>query len=324
MSTAPLFRLDDETGRIAALRRYEILDSAPEKEFDEIVALVRSIFNTPYASINLIDVDREWHKASAGKPAGQIERKDAFCNQTIQGATTMVVNDALDDARFAQNRYVTGAPGVRSYLGTPLTSPDGYNIGALCVFDTQPRSFSAADEAVIQNFAKVVMSQLELRLIAHQDSLTGSLTRRAFIERMEQAMASGLPASLLLFDLDHFKSVNDTYGHPAGDKVLQAVALAAAAGLRRGDAFGRMGGEEFAILLPGTPAEGAVALAERLRAAVAENSMAEVNHTPVTLSFGIAEYKPEEGRDAWLKRADQALYQAKNGGRNRCILAPTG
>ncbi|WP_283176489.1 GAF domain-containing protein [Gemmobacter sp. 24YEA27] len=181
MTIKPLFRLNDEAGRLAALRRYEILDSAPETEFSDIVALVKSIFNTKYAAINLIDSERQWMKAAAGLEPLECGRGDAFCDHTIRGTSALAVEDATADSRFSDNPFVTGEASIRSYLGVPLTSPDGYNIGAICVFDTGLRKFSDADKTVLENFAKVVMSQFELRLIARQDSLTGSLTRRAFM-----------------------------------------------------------------------------------------------------------------------------------------------
>lgn len=321
MSIKPVFRLDDEMGRIAALRRYEILDTQPEVEFADIVNLVKSIFNSRYASINLIDVDRQWMKATAGLDPIECARSDAFCDYTIRGTGTLAVEDATADTRFMNNPFVTGDASIRSYLGAPLTSPDGYNIGAICVFDTEPHKYSAADEAVLTNFAKVVVSQLELRLIARQDSLTGSLTRRAFLDRMDRLMENQQPASLLLIDLDHFKSVNDTFGHPIGDLVLKSVATTVQGSLRRTDAFGRLGGEEFAVLLPGADEQGALAFADRLRAEVAARALPEIAGANITLSIGIAGHDKDESRDQWMARADHALYAAKTTGRNRCVVA---
>ena len=321
MTLDPVFRLEDEAGRMAALRRYEILDTEPEQEFDDIVGLVKSIFQTRYASITLIDVDRQWNKATAGAERGEYPRRQTFCDQTIRGSGPMAISNALEDRRFQNLPSVTGEAGIRSYLGVPLTSPDGYNIGALCIFDTEPREFSAADKAVLQNFSKVVMSQLELRLIARQDSLTGCLTRRAFLERLDRVRATGTPASLLILDIDHFKAVNDTYGHSVGDEVLKAVAAVASKTLRRGDAFGRLGGEEFGILLADTDGAAALHLAERLRGDVAARQHAVMQHGVVTLSLGIAQQNAGETRDEWMLRADQALYAAKTSGRNRSVLA---
>lgn len=311
----------DEAGRLAALYRYEILDSDPEKEFTDIVNLLKSIFNVSFAAVNLIDVNRQWTKAAAGFEPIECRRDDAFCNQTILSNAVVSVEDTRLDSRFSDNRFVAEPYNIRSYLGVPLTSPDGYIIGALCVFDTKTRPFSGADADVLQNFAKVVMSQMELRLTSRQDSLTGGLTRRAFLDHMDRAMAAGGPVSLLMVDLDHFKQVNDRFGHPVGDLVLRNVAQTIHRNLRRSDAFGRLGGEEFGILLSGADASGALVFAERMRRQVAEHHMPELAGAALTLSMGIADYHPGEPRDAWMERADQGLYAAKNGGRNRCMLA---
>ena len=321
MTIEPIFRLDDEAGRLAALRRYEILDTEPEKEFADIVNLVKSIFNTTYAAINLIDTERQWMKAAAGLEPIECQRGDAFCDHTIRGTGALAIEDASVDTRFANNPFVTGAAHIRSYLGVPLTSPDGYNIGAICVFDTEPRKFTDADEAVLANFAKVVMSQFELRLIARQDSLSGSLTRRAFLERMDGMLEKKQADTLLLIDLDRFKSINDTFGHPAGDLVLKSVASIIQGTLRRTDSFGRLGGEEFAVLLPASDERGTMAFADRLRGEVAARHLPEIAGGNVTLSMGIAQHRANETRDDWMARADQALYAAKASGRNRCVVA---
>lgn len=316
-----MFHLNDEPARLAALRRYEVLDTKPEVEFAEIVTLVKSIFKTKYAAINLIDVDRQWMKAAAGLEVFECAREDAFCDHTIRATRPLAVEDATVDHRFMNNPFVTGDASIRSYLGAPLTSPDGYNIGAICVFDTEPRQYSVADEAVLASFAKVVMSQLELRLIARQDSLTGSLTRRAFVDRMDRLLEKQQTATLLLIDLDRFKSVNDTFGHPIGDLVLKSLAATVQASLRRTDAFGRLGGEEFAVLLPTTDEQGALAFADRLRAEVAARALPEIAGGSITLSIGIAGHRGGESRDDWMARADDALYAAKKNGRNRCVVA---
>lgn len=334
MNMAPALRLDDEAGRLAALRRYEILDTEPEKEFSDIVTLLKSIFNVTAASVNLIDADRQWSKASAGAPDVHCRRQDAFCDYTIRGAGSLLVEDASVDSRFLNNPFVTGAAHIRAYLGVPLTTPDGYNIGALCVFDTEPHKFTAADQEVLHNLAKVVISQLELRLVSRQDGLTGALTRSAFLDKMERVAAAAAaaasaeddsldrgPTTLLMLDLDHFKVVNDTFGHPVGDLALRHLAQTIKAHLRRTDDLGRLGGEEFGVLLSKVGAEMALELAERLRQALAAAPLAELSGHPLTLSIGIAELVPGEMRDTWLARADQALYAAKHAGRNRCILA---
>lgn len=321
------FRPHDEAGRLAALRRYDILDTPPEQEFEDIVALVKSVFHMPFAAINLIDSSRQWSKAMAGIDISECKRSDAFCDHTIRSLEPLAVGDASRDPRFALNPFVTPEDGIRSYLGVPLTSPDGYNIGALCVFGTEPRDFSAAEVDVLRNLARVVMSQLELRIIARQDSLTGALTRRGFLSRLAAVVDGGVQSSacLLLFDLDHFKTINDRFGHPTGDIVLKEIAGVVRRTLRRSDSFGRLGGEEFGVLLIGTgnalAASVAEGFAERLRTAIGELDIPAIAGERVTISLGATFWHPPETVDEWLARADTLLYTAKNQGRNRSVSA---
>ena len=160
---------------------------------------------------------------------------------------------------------------------------------------------------------------------ARTDALTGLRNRRAFEEtlqvELERAARSGDPVALLLADLDHFKAINDEFGHPAGDEVLRAVARALEGCVRRVDVAFRIGGEEFAVIAPGTDAASAHLLAERVRLGVAEAF--ESAPANVTVSLGVAVY-PEHGPDAVsvFAQADAACYQAKARGRNRSVTAP--
>jgi diguanylate cyclase (GGDEF)-like protein len=128
-----------------------------------------------------------------------------------------------------------------------------------------------------------------------------------------------VPVSLLMLDLDRFKAINDTYGHLVGDRVLIELTRRLGHHLREVDILARWGGEEFMILMPHGGAREAVHAAEKLRALVAERAFPEVG--AVTVSIGVAEYRPRERDDAWIKRADDALYAAKAGGRNRVCLS---
>ena len=262
-------KLADEPGRLAALNRYDVLDTAPEKPFDKITALVQTVMNVPIAAVSLVDVHRQWFKSIQGLDVTETSRDVAFCHYTIQQRTPLIVPDARADPRFAENALVTGEPYIRAYVGVPLETPDGYNLGSLCAIDYEPREFDANQVTTLQSFAKLVVDELELRQVAISDGLTGALTRRAFIEaanhEIERSRRYGRDLTLVLFDLDDFKAVNDTHGHPAGDTVLRYVAACAQENIRTSDTFGRLGGEEFAILMPETDTDAAFACVERLR-----------------------------------------------------------
>lgn len=162
-------------------------------------------------------------------------------------------------------------------------------------------------------------AEYEQRVAARTDPLTGVANRRAFFEEGAQALRSGATATMLLFDLDHFKRINDTYGHAAGDRVLVAFADLAARELPDGSLLGRMGGEEFACLLPGLGAPEALRTAERIRILFRTATPAIAGHSVVaSVSVGLAvRERPNDDLDALMVRADSALYRAKHNGRNR-------
>lgn len=174
------------------------------------------------------------------------------------------------------------------------------------------------------------LAELDLSRLAATDPLTDLPNRRFFNDfaklDMERFLRFGEPSALLMIDLDHFKSINDTYGHVAGDEVLRRVASQGKAVFRSCDLFARIGGEEFVCLLPGTDDTGAIIAAEKFRSAIEQLSIFSDSHKiPVTASIGVSSI--EDGDltvESALKRADVALYRAKNDGRNRVrSLTPT-
>jgi two-component system, cell cycle response regulator len=169
---------------------------------------------------------------------------------------------------------------------------------------------------------RVASMQQELVRLATTDSLTGVLNRRAFFERAREACSraeAGMPLSAILFDIDHFKRVNDLYGHDLGDRAICAVAHEAAA---ENPFVGRLGGEEFAMLLEGQGLGEALALAERLRGKMGALQFDTSRGTlALTSSFGVSTWEAGDTIEMLLKRADVALYAAKTGGRNRVIAA---
>ncbi|SFU89132.1 GGDEF domain-containing protein [Pseudoduganella namucuonensis] len=168
--------------------------------------------------------------------------------------------------------------------------------------------------------------QSEFESLAFVDGLTGLHNRRwldqAFRRQLERGLLDGKPLSILMIDIDHFKRFNDTHGHVSGDRSLRAVALALNDNLRPGDLLARYGGEEFAVLLPDTGAPQAVAIAERLRRAVAEPKAPLAADLPgLSISLGDTQMRPGDTLERMLERADTALYKAKSAGRNRVCSA---
>lgn len=173
--------------------------------------------------------------------------------------------------------------------------------------------------ARLRTAERLLRQQRELIVLAYLDSLTGVLNRRAFFDKAGDLVDAGRGFAAVMFDIDHFKNVNDSYGHDVGDQVLRVIGREA----RNGNAvFGRLGGEEFAIVLEGASLQAAALYAEELRRQLAELSFDAAKQAfSVTASFGVAERAANESIDQLLKRADGALYEAKRAGRNRVIAA---
>ncbi len=207
---------------------------------------------------------------------------------------------------------VTGMPRALMVSKSLLRLPDGRPRGVV---------------AVATDITERKGLERELRRLATIDPLTGAFNRRYFlsasVQEMERAVRYGNALSVLMIDIDHFKQINDRHGHALGDEVLRKVVEVCRANLREVDVFARLGGEEFAALLPETARPGAAGLAERLRRAVAETVIPIAGHDlRVTISVGLAERcAGEPSFDQLLSRADQALYGAKQAGRNRILVA---
>ena len=316
-----------ERERLASLDRYDILDTPSEEAFDRITRLTRRVFDVPMSTLTLVDDHRQWFKSRQGVSACETARGPSFCTVAVGQRVPLLVPDAWADVRFFNSPLVLGAPHIRFYAGAPLITPEGHAIGSLCAMDTRAREFDAESVETLSDLAALAMTQLELRLVAMTDALTGAHSRRAFRSEMDRALSlaqrHGHALSCIMLDLDHFKAVNDTHGHAAGDLVLAATAGACRKALRESDSFGRMGGEEFAVLLPHTDAAHAMTVAEKLRCAIAglriPTASGPIN---VTASLGVAGLDGGAGdTDVLLHRADAALYAAKKSGRNRCVDA---
>lgn len=186
----------DEAARLAAVRRYDILDSPPDGAFDRIASLAARLFDVPVAIISVVDEDRIWFKSHYGIDAEQVERDPGLCASAILGEGTWVVTDASVDLRAMANPLVAGEFGLRFYAGRPLTTYDGHNLGTLCVIDQEPRELDQAGIELLTDLAALVMDEMELRRAA-REAFSQAASIRAEVEELARALqASLLPPAL--------------------------------------------------------------------------------------------------------------------------------
>lgn len=150
----------DEAQRLAALRSLLILDTPSEERFDRFIAFARQEFQVPIALLSLVDESRQWFKARAGIDACETTRDISFCGHAVHARSTLVVEDTLDDSRFADNPLVTGDPKIRFYAGAPLVMPSGHALGTLCLIDTRPRQLDATDLAILHSLRDLAVADL--------------------------------------------------------------------------------------------------------------------------------------------------------------------
>ncbi len=166
MQAAPI--PPNEEDRLAAIRRYDVLDTPPDGAFDRITALAARLFEVPISIISIVDHDRIWFKSHHGIDVEQIDREAGLCASAICEVDPWIVNDALVDVRTIENPLVAGELGLRFYFGIPLTTFDGHNLGTLNVIDVEPREVTAAEIETLSDLAAIVVDELELRLDARQ------------------------------------------------------------------------------------------------------------------------------------------------------------
>ena len=170
-------RARSEQARLAALRRYAVMDTPPEEAFDRLVQMAARTLGAPAALMTLLDGDRQWAKAKVGMEASEIPRDQAFCHYNLEDENVLVVPDLTADARFANNPYVVGDTGLRFYAGAPLCTPDGFILGSICVLDTVPRTLTSDEVATLQDLAALAVEELERRTAhSYQQGLLESIT----------------------------------------------------------------------------------------------------------------------------------------------------
>ena len=339
--------------RLAAVRDTGLLDTPTEESFDRLTRLAAKLTGAPVTFVSLVDAERDFYKSAYGMGEPLRSTREltgrTFCHYALASGEALILEDVTQLPVFRDVPTV-GSLGVRAYAGIPLRTEDGEVLGSFCAVDFKPKQWTERDIEVLVELAHSALREIRLRKalrdadalnqqllaqlqkvdelnralseLATTDALTGLRNRRAFDHSLQLELAivdrRDAPLSLLMLDVDHFKRINDSLGHEAGDKVLLAIARLLSGCARVIDVVARVGGEEFAVILPNTDAQGALEVAERMRIAVAQANW--LGH-PTTISLGVATLQEKEDAGGLYARADAALYAAKTAGRNRVISA---
>ncbi len=318
-------------------------DNSETNHFNRITRLAREALDVQYSALYLMDSNRQWEHYTSGLDATngfELTGGDHFRSRTMRNDSILVVPDAKTDNRFQGNSWVTDEPHIRFYMGCTLYTRDDHKIGALGVFDSTPREISDHKQRIMQDMKTMVQSELERknleknRLVlldelnesrrrSRTDELTGLWNRRGILNfinaEIRRSERNKSAISVAMIDLDDFEDVNDTYGHPAGDKVLRRVAKKLQEIIREYDIIGRYGGDEFLAIFPETDQKKTKRIIQRMKNTVLQSDV-ELEQTTIDISIsaGLFTRKTTDSLTPkeMIKHADAALYEAKTKGSN--------
>jgi diguanylate cyclase (GGDEF)-like protein len=307
----------DETLRLQTLNALKILDTPQEERFDRITKLAQRVLDVPVALFSLVDENRIWFKSRQGLESTEMPRHGALCDYALQCETVLVVEDATKDARFRANPIVTEAPEVRFFAGCPVSAQDGSRLGTLCVLDTVSRKIAPEYIDLLHDLAQMIEDELSTLTMATTDVLTKLANRRGFQMIAEPMIAlcqrAWHPATVVMFDLDDLKQINDELGHEVGDLAIKDFARLLLKVFRKSDVVARIGGDEFCVLLTDPEEANSTRPLERLQERV-DSHNAE-RERPFTLAFSAGAVPFNKKRhtsvDDLMRDADERMYSQK-------------
>ena len=328
-------RPDADTALRIVLRLTEKLtEDLPLEDFlSAVAAAAQELVPADHASIRLLDAAREQLLSSARAGTGSdvapqgFRRGDGVLGWVVEQKLPARIDEVDSDPRF---KHFEDQPfAIRSMIAEPIWAADEI-IGVLSVASSEQASFDERDQLLVRllaNCSAPAIERARLRRLAMFDHLTMAFNHRylypRIAEEMERSGRLSRPLSVLLFDLDHFKSVNDVHGHTVGDLALRLLSDRVRAEVRKVDVLVRRGGEEFVLIMPATDETQALGTAERLRDHLRENPLriSEALHLRQTISVGVATWDGQETPEALEARADKAMYDAKRAGRDRVVFS---
>ena len=308
-------------GTARALIDLDLLGTGPDERFDRLTRLARHLFDTPLALLSLSGSDRRWVKSRINLDPSKTPPELSFCAQAMDD-DMLIVPDASRDERFRDHPAVRDLPEIRFYAGCPVKGPDGNPLGTLCVIDHEPREIGEEEAGVLKDLAWMLEQELKSLSLATLDELTGLTNRPGYDALPDHTISMsrrvGEPATLLYFDLDEFKEINDTLGHAAGDRVLRSFSHHLKTTFRDSDVVARVGGDEFCVLLTSATTEDV----ERPLSLLEGRLRTRGGEPTVAFSVGVASYDPtrHQSVQALVNEADMQMYRHKRsrgGGQGR-------
>lgn len=292
----------NEFRRLETLRSLKLLDTPPEERFDRVTRLAKKVFGTPIALVSLVDADRQWFKSRQGLDATETPRDISFCGHAILDDRVMVVNDATSDERFCDNPLVCGDPDIRFYAGYPISAPDGSRIGTLCIIDSKPREMSADDVGLLKELGRMVEEELIAANMTRNDPVTGLSNRLGFSMVADHLLSfckrNETPASVLVFHFRNLRAIDDEHGHAEGDRAAVEFAHLLLTSFRDSDVVGRIGMDEFAVLLGGSNLDGLDTANQRLQDLLGARNREEGHAYELDIVCQSAAYHPGRHADA--------------------------
>ncbi|WP_372859086.1 diguanylate cyclase domain-containing protein [Pseudoalteromonas sp.] len=308
---------ENEAERLHALRTLQILDTSHEERFDRVTRMAKRMFGVSISLVSLVDEDRQWFKSKQGLDATETPREISFCGHAINEEKLFIIPNALEDERFSDNPLVINAPNIRFYAGYQLKVRESINIGTLCLIDPSPRELDEEDQQLLKDLGAMIEQEIKSIEMATLDELTLISNRRGFLTLVDYSLKKSrrdnTSSSFVLFDLNKFKQINDEYGHHEGDFVLKVFAQSLLTSFRECDVIGRLGGDEFIVMLTGVDNETIQSILQRLEQEIGEQNKSLNKPYDIAYSAGVAHFDANSSLtvEEMINQADEAMYVNK-------------
>jgi diguanylate cyclase (GGDEF)-like protein len=307
----------NEVTPLKELRSLNITGTPEDERFDRLARLAKRMFKVKTALITLVDENHQWLKSCIGLPENVTLRDISFGRHAIHGNEIFVIPDATKDERFADDPLVVNDPSIRFYAEIPLRHLDNRKIGTLCIIDTMPRNLDEDDLEILKDLAELIEHEVIATQLSSLDDLTRISNRRGFITIAQHSLdicaRQAISATLVFFDLNNFKFVNNKFGHAEGDKMLKAFANQMRNAFRDSDLFARLGSDEFVVLLTNTSNKSTEEILDRFQQSIdAYNKKANRGYS-ISFCVGILTVDGEEQRsiEVLLDKAISLMHENK-------------